>query len=76
MSCSAAWRIPFNKGPRLRRMMILTARAATASTNGGSPTLNVYDIPAAIKTAVLRSVSAKTCCLGKDNNSLGKLETH
>lgn len=53
--------MPFNKGPRLRRMMILTASAATASTNGGSPTFKQYDNPAAIKTAVLRSVSAKTC---------------
>jgi hypothetical protein len=43
-------------------MIILTANAATASTVAGAPILNVYEMPAANRTAVLRSVSANTCC--------------
>lgn len=60
-SCSDAWNIPRNNGPKLHRMIKLTAKDATASTNLGSPTLKVYDSPAAKRTAILRSVSAKTC---------------
>jgi hypothetical protein len=60
-NCSEAWNIPCNNGPKLHRMMTLTAKDAHASTNLGSPTLKVYARPAANRTAILRSVSAKTC---------------
>ncbi len=47
-------------------MIKLTANAAKASTTAGAPSLNVYEIPAASNTAVLRSVSANTCFESKD----------
>jgi hypothetical protein len=40
-SCPQAWKIPLSNGPKLHRMITLTAKDAMASTKVGTPTFNV-----------------------------------
>lgn len=61
LNCPQAWKIPLSNGPKLNKMIRLTANAAIASTTSGTPKRSEYDKPAAIKTAEDRNVSANTC---------------
>ena len=63
---------PCNRGNKLTRIMMETAIAATESAVAPSTAGTTKAIPAAIKTAKDRNVSAQTCC--ERNNNTRSLE--
>lgn len=59
---------PISNGPKLTAIIPDTATAALASANVGDKLGMMQAMPAAINTAILRNVSAITCCVHEPNN--------